>query len=232
MREIHIADSRHRNSRVNLLSRKRLDRHAYVDSKGKPVSGVRLVKGTLSLDQEVENADAQELAEAMVAGDPEVDLELFGKRVHETARIYLTDEQKPALGVSVLECVHGVDGKLKEERPLQTRENNINSKIPLSWGRLLPKKQCYNKFVFARAYQLTHGDGLTYDFLYQMASQLQEAKSMMLLGAGEKGNQPLVTNRNGTPYRGFLEGRIDGDRYLLVLHLTHLELKPLPETGE
>ena len=37
-----------------------------------------------------------------------------------------------------------------------------------------------------------------------------------------------VLDRNGTPYRGFLEGRVDGDKYLLLLHLTNLELKELP----
>ena len=37
-----------------------------------------------------------------------------------------------------------------------------------------------------------------------------------------------MLDRNGTPYRGFLEGRVDGDKYLLLLHLTNLELKELP----
>jgi hypothetical protein len=48
---------------------------------------------------------------------------------------------------------------------------------------------------------------------------------MMLLGGGEKGNAPLVMTNNGTPYRGFLEGRISGDSFCLLLHLTNLELK-------
>jgi hypothetical protein len=34
---------------------------------------------------------------------------------------------------------------------------------------------------------------------------------------------------NGTPYRGFLEGRIDGENYILLLHLSNMELK-LPAT--
>ena len=31
----------------------------------------------------------------------------------------------------------------------------------------------------------------------------------------------------GTPYRAFLEGRIQGDSYALILRLTNLELKSL-----
>jgi hypothetical protein len=38
----------------------------------------------------------------------------------------------------------------------------------------------------------------------------------------------LVMNDGGKPYRAFLEGRIKGDKYCLVLHLTDQELKPLP----
>jgi hypothetical protein len=30
---------------------------------------------------------------------------------------------------------------------------------------------------------------------------------------------------NGTPYRGFLEGRIEGDKFILLLHLSNMELK-------
>ncbi len=44
------------------------------------------------------------------------------------------------------------------------------------------------------------------------------------VGAGPGGRDPIILERNGLPYRGFLEGRVRGDHYLLVLHLTHLEL--------
>ena len=47
----------------------------------------------------------------------------------------------------------------------------------------------------------------------------------MFVGAGEKGNEPLILNRGGIPYRGFLEGRVKGKSYCLILHLTNLELK-------
>ena len=53
----------------------------------------------------------------------------------------------------------------------------------------------------------------------------------MLLGAGPKGNQPLILRRGSVPYRGFLEGRTQGDKYCLLLHLSNLELKP-PETAQ
>jgi hypothetical protein len=90
---------------------------------------------------------------------------------------------------------------------------------------MFAKNQALRKFVFSRTYQLRHVNGLTFDFLYEMAKKLHDSNSMMLLGGGEKGNAPLVMTNNGTPYRGFLEGRINGDSFCLLLHLTNLELK-------
>jgi hypothetical protein len=62
-----------------------------------------------------------------------------------------------------------------------------------------------------------------------MAKELEEKDSLMLLGAGPKSNQPLILRRGGSPYRGFLEGRTQGDKYCLVLHFSNLELKAPPK---
>ena len=82
-------------------------------------------------------------------------------------------------------------------------------------------------FVFTRGYQLRHINGLTFDFLYDMAKKLHDQNCVMLLGGGSKGAGPIVLSTGGTPYRAFIEGRIDGDKYCLILHLTNLELKPI-----
>jgi hypothetical protein len=64
-----------------------------------------------------------------------------------------------------------------------------------------------------------------------MARQLEAKDSLMLLGAGPKGNQPLILRRGGSPYRGFLEGRTQGDKYCLILHFSNLELKAPEEAA-
>ena len=64
-----------------------------------------------------------------------------------------------------------------------------------------------------------------------MAQELEKADSLMLLGGGPKSNQPLILRRGGSPYRGFLEGRTDGEKYCLILHLSNLELRA-PEPNE
>ena len=80
-------------------------------------------------------------------------------------------------------------------------------------------------FMFKKSYQVQHVNGLTYDFLFDMAKKLAEADAMMLVGGGQKGIEPLVMANGGTPYRAFLEGRVDGDEYALILRLTNMELK-------
>ena len=60
-----------------------------------------------------------------------------------------------------------------------------------------------------------------------MAKQLQENNALMLVGSGPKGMGPLVFTDGGTQYRAFMEGRVDEDKYCLILHLSNLELKDI-----
>ncbi len=66
-------------------------------------------------------------------------------------------------------------------------------------------------------------------FLYDIAKSLHDKKSMLYVGGGPAGKDPLIFQRNGTPLRGFLEGRVRDGSYLLVLHLSNLELMKVPE---
>ena len=92
---------------------------------------------------------------------------------------------------------------------------------------MIPKSKAVKMFAFTRKYQIRHINGLTFDFLQDIARELHEKDVLMLLGAGSNGIGPLVMSTGGTPYRAFLEGRVDGDRYCLLLHLTNLELKTI-----
>jgi hypothetical protein len=58
-----------------------------------------------------------------------------------------------------------------------------------------------------------------------MAKELHDKQSLMMVGGGPKGNEPLVFQDGGKTYRAFMEGRIKEKSYVLLLHLTNLELK-------
>lgn len=131
------------------------------------------------------------------------------------------------------EIVYNPDGTERERRPPLISEANIDvEQIPLIWsGKFFPRREVLRKFALSRKVQIVHVNGLTYDFLFDIAKTLQQKDAMLLMGGGARGNQPLVFQRGGGNYRGFLEGRVEGDRYCLMLHLSNLELKAVKPQG-
>lgn len=79
---------------------------------------------------------------------------------------------------------------------------------------------------FSPKYQIKHVNILTFDYLYNISKSLHEKDSFMIIGGG-KGNDPLVFNDGGKPYRGFLEGKIEGRSYWIILHLSNHEYKSI-----
>jgi len=171
-------------------------------------------------------------AQALIDGDPEIDIEHVGRTIGETNVVYLTAQgeflHSPP---SVVEVITLPDGSEKERRAPVDIEANIDDEHPVRWtGRKFPIGDAVRRFVFRRSLQVAHVDGVTYDFLRAMAADLAKEKVLMFVGAGPKGLDPLVFQANGRPCRGFLEGRVDGDRYQLLLHLSDMELKrPAPK---
>ena len=86
--------------------------------------------------------------------------------------------------------------------------------------------------MIARTVQIRHLDGLSYDYLHGMAKELDGEDVAVYLGAGARGRERLIFNTNGAPYHGFLEGRVDGERYQLLLHLSNMELKQSPSAKD
>ena len=166
------------------------------------------------------------VAQSLITADPEFDASMTGCFISETSKVYLNADLKPVFRIKKTEAVYLPDGSLKEERTPKETIANILAEHPIKpAGKLLPIKDVYNKFVFSKKYQLTHINGLTFDFLYEMAKELQEKESMMMLAGGAKGNEPLVFQDGGKTYRAFLEGRVKVKSYILLIHLSNLELK-------
>jgi hypothetical protein len=232
MKVINIADRRNRNTHVGLETRRPRPRYRFVGPRGAEVRSLRVIKGSWTTDLKhlTREASLKDLSQRLIDGDPEIDIELFGKRIEESSRIYLDANNAPAHNVVIKELVYTARGELTETRDPEPQAANINGELPLKWsGKLLPKSKVARKMAFVHCHQIVHVDGLTYDFLYGMAKELEDQSALLYLAAGPKMNDPLVLTRNGTPYRGFLEGRTREDKYLLLLHLSNLELKPLGE---
>ena len=230
MRKIHLSNESKRDAEVAYGTTFHRPTPVFKTADGKLGETRRYVRSTIpTADNTLTERYGDKLSDALIQSDPEVDMELFGQNVEGVKKVYLTSGGKVAYGVTLNEHVYLPDGTEKEVRPATTTEANIAlDALPIRWtGKLIPRGKAMRMFVFKKSYQVQHVNGLTYDFLFDMAKKLADADAMMLVGGGSKGVAPLVMGNGGTPYRAFLEGRVDGDRYALILRLTNLELKPI-----
>jgi len=244
IRYIKLANDKKRDAEITFRSLNPKPAITMVMETGDKVINKRVVKGTSQSSTQTllakydekpkEGVDFQmqlaaRLSEDLVNSDPEIDLELSGKFIDDVSRVYINEDEKPVFRVKKIEKIFSSKAELKEEREPKYNDSNITGESIVNWtGKLMPKSKVYNKLVFNKKYQLKHVNGLTYDFLFDMAKQLADKDALMMMGGGASGKEPLVMNDGGKPYRAFLEGRIKGDRYCLILHLTDQELKPLP----
>jgi len=172
--------------------------------------------------------------ESFLTEDPELVPEEAGELLDaETlSTAYFDPEQSepvPVADFNLIDIVYDSAGEEKERRPHVNRQRNLDDIYPVKVGKKMPIETALTGFVFKQIYQLVHEDGLTKDFLFEIARELDEGNEMALLGAGPKGNQPLVIRDKGGPFRGFLYGETgsgeDDGKYKLLLMLTDQELK-------
>lgn len=210
----------------------------YVDEDLNAVMTRRLLKTDVSHDLPEllkQHEKLEEISDALVEGDPEVDIESFGMFLTETSRVYV-GEGGIVHSVEEFEVVSNPDGTVRERRPRLKEPQNIHTDVPLKWtGKFIKKADAVKRFVFTSKKQLAHVNGLTFDFLFEIAKKLDDEDALLLVRAGEKRDRPLIMQRGGKPYNAFLEGRIKGDSYCLILHLSNMELKrpaPIPEASK
>jgi hypothetical protein len=231
MRYINLSNNKDRDAKVVFKSIPSISSVRMVMETGAFVENRRLLKGTsknniVSLMKEFK--DSAQLANAIIENDPEVDLELEGKTLNVSDRVYINQDEEVVYKVRKNEKVYLPDGSLKDEREPRYLDANIAIEHAVNWtGKIIPREKLYNKVVFVKNYQICHVNGLTYDFLFNMAKELAQKDSMMMLAGGEKGDEPLVFNDGGKPYRAFLEGRVKKLQYCLILHLSDLEFKTI-----
>lgn len=231
MRLISIEDNKGRNALVGIRScsyrqPKKVETEKTVFSYLRQ----RVIKSTLVTDGKtllMECNDMHELAEKIRDGDPEIDLQLEGMFPGKMHQIYVDDNNRLTNDIHFEEEIYENDGTLREVRPYEKTENNIqNENLPVRWsGLAVPLNEAMHRYVFTHHYQLFHTNGLTFDFLQSMAKELDDKKIMMFAGSGESGTDPIVFSKGGKKYRGFLSGSAGPNSYILLLHLTEIDLE-------
>lgn len=227
-RRIWLSDHRGRDAIVVLTSPPAKETVRYQDLDGRPVRPVRRIK--LARDGWDSSADPDELARLLVDGDPEVDMELTGRETGPCDRVYRDGEGRAVYVPHFMEVRTKPDGR-EERRPLVSRPATIAAGRPLVWRGCVQRTGIVREFAFCRAYQVRHTNALEFDFLRSICEYLEERGAMARLGSGADGEGPLVLERGGTPYRGYLDGRTRGEAMRLVLYLTNgqYRLRSLPQ---
>ena len=228
LRRIRLADHRGRDATVLLVPVTESIKRRHQDMEGRPVQSVRRVRATGQTCADALFArypDPDELTRALISGDPEIDLEMAGRATGPCDRVHIDGDGQVLYAPSVVEVRYGPDGIETDRRPLSVRPSNlVTPAVPVWSGVLTPRGDVIRKYALTRAYQVMHTNALEFDFLYSIAAYLDEHKAMAQVGSGRRGIGPLILERNGPKYRGFLDGRVHGDAMRLVLYLASFEL--------
>ena len=231
MRYIRLTDNKKRDARVQYISPRKRKAGSYRNSKGEAIRSYRFINDTDSHNPQnllAKHEVTEAFAEDLIKDDPEIDLEKVGRLIDYASQVWIAEDGKVLYSAKMMEIVYTPEGDVKSTEDFKDQEPTVIEDVALPWtGKLMPISAVFKKFVLLRKLQISHLDGLTFDFLYDIAKLLQDKKSMVYLGGGPAGKDPLIFQRNGTPLRGFIEGRVKEGSYLLVLHLSNLELKVL-----
>ena len=233
MRIITISNDKRRDAQVVFDAQVKARKTRTVLPNGEEKTNVKLLKSTHEQDEaalEAKYGDLKDVANAIIEKDADFDPEWTGMYLDRTHKLYVDKDYNIAYSINLFQVIYNPDGTEKERHDLNKVPSNVNSQEPLKWtGKTFPKKEAIKRFVFTRKYQIRHINGVTFDFLFNMAKELEKTDSVVLVGGGKKGTEPILLSRGGEPYRGFLEGRTQKDRYLLILHLSDIELKGLDD---
>ena len=228
LKEIHIANEKKRDANVRFVSliKESDPKFAY---KGKSIKNSRLL---ISSDETSEDnlikKYKNKLAQKILEEDVDLDIDYAGKFIGDIDRILFNSKNEILYTPpKIKEVVFNKEGKeIKKQNPKEIIPNVRDDTPPLKWtGKFFKREDILKKFVVTKSIQLRHVDGLTFEFLYDMAKTLDNKKSLMFIGGGKSGKDPLIFQTNGNPYRGFIDGRIKKKQYQLILRLSNMELK-------
>jgi len=195
---------------------------------GKKVSRKRILIFDSNLRDE-ELLKKENLNELLRDKDCDVDIEVAGKIINKSIRIIVDKDMKPVYSYREYEILIQPDGTRKEKIH-SIRYPNLNEEFPVKISdKLIDPIDIVKNYIISHSFFITHTDGVTYKFLYEIAKNLSNEKKFARLISYDpisKKPSPLILREGGKPFAGiFLEGRIKGDEYCLILHLSEQELK-------
>jgi hypothetical protein len=207
--------------------------HTYLRSKNDtPITHQRFIIFSKAHREEI-ILQQDNLLEHLAQNNEEVDINLLGKLVDQTSYITVDDNLEPVYNFTLVDVLQKPDGA-KEERPHKKTLSTINLEIPvIVTNKLYSPEELLLKYIFRKSYYISHYDGVTFKFLFDIAQWLSTEGKFAELEAFNietKKRDAIVLVDGGRKYpRAFLEGIVKDNSYCLILHLSDQELK-LPES--
>ena len=138
MGTINIANSKGRDAVVGAQSVLKALKVRWLDDQGRQIDSARVMKSDLSHDMSALESKAggrDKIAEALIAGDPEIDLEKFGSLLKETRRVFVDPDGKVVHKVKQFEVIRNPDGTERERRPRKVAQPNTRHRNAAATGR-------------------------------------------------------------------------------------------------
>ena len=115
MKKINISNAERRDAEVAFENKSTRVKTTYKTAEGRATHSEKRLRSTLETEPEsLLEYYADSLPEALVAEDPEIDLEKVGLRLEGLKKVYLTEGGRVAYGVTLTEQVFNPDGTVKE----------------------------------------------------------------------------------------------------------------------
>src|SRR5688572_16941884 len=120
MPEISLSSNKNRDAQVMAESVRIPVMVRLIDQEDRQASTARLLKATIDNDYETllrKAGSPQEVANALIYGDPEIDMESAGTFLRDTSRVYINSDRQVVHSVTEIEIVRNPDGSEKARRP-------------------------------------------------------------------------------------------------------------------
>lgn len=237
--EIHITnEDPKQNAQILAFNRYRKRNLIKNSSEGKEIKNVKMTLHSPESPfiNRLKNDD--DLLKEFLENDDDVDLDFTGKMIGKTSRMLLTSENELCYNFTEYKIIKDRKGKIVpceecgevycEHRIKHQIYGNVNDeKIPISWIKqfMIDKKKALKIWSFDRSYQIVHTNGLTYDFLFKIAKLLNDLNKVVFVAPIiDRKPQKLVIRTGNIPFYGWLEGRIQDNKYALILHGTTFKI--------
>ena len=101
MRTIHLSNEKKRDAQVGFELNRRKSKFRSVTADGNVPVNCRILKSTMATEPDVLLKQFDNLSDAIIQNDPEIDMEQVGRKLADLQKVYLDGEGKPAKSVTL-----------------------------------------------------------------------------------------------------------------------------------